>query len=684
MRSLVIISLLLSFCKSDTRGAWDKEIDLRDHGFLLQLKYDEPLNPLKGGKVHLNLQTKYLRYLRYLHPDMELRDLDIDFGFSEVGAGSFKGQVQYKYSLAGGSNTTGTFDFEAKLEGGIWKLLAGVSPLAMPFIQLEAGVNYPEKTTKVRAIVKGGPSLDLDFTAIFSGSGFGVFAALGDLASFEIVWNGAKSSILLSRDRSSMSKWNLQLTKPGEHNPTYNFTINGRHISDLKISGELNDLDIGIGSNPWTLMGYPPKDIEGGPWRLLIELTTKKTSSTTSLSEFVAKLTSSQEEELTLLEFQCTKSMVKNSTTLAFPGEPFVLDIDYTLGDRKHQRFNKANILVDIFKASAKNLEISLQNEKKPEKEEFSYKLEYDTGSMGSSYRVGQRFSWFNYISLMESGCTGCPNRTIEKLTGNYSWTDLRNPEKFELRSEDNLYSEAQWIEAPGSGLPFVWLGRLYEATFGRWTTDEYRNTIATLSFESGFPLYQLARITGVEGNERNLGQPTIQFKVIRQLVYEKNTVDRFLNFYGTSLETVGKLTKLEQAVFLHGAMWHYLDYQVTSEHKRSLILESAHTQQTWIGDIPRHSPASEISKVMLDYKLTYGRGESLETILASAGGFILRYKDTYAYKSNPEKVKHALDIVVDFLEHPKTRGLKCLLDWKVDLTLKGSWKAGGTTSVFK
>ena len=72
MRSLVIISLLLSFCKSDTRGAWDKEIDLRDHGFLLQLKYDEPLNPLKGGKVHLNLQNKHLRH------HLGLRDLDID------------------------------------------------------------------------------------------------------------------------------------------------------------------------------------------------------------------------------------------------------------------------------------------------------------------------------------------------------------------------------------------------------------------------------------------------------------------------------------------------------------------------------------------------------------------------------------------------------------------------------
>ena len=104
MRSLIIISLLLSFCKSDTRGAWDKEIDLRDHGFLLQLKYDEPLNPLKGGKVHLNLQNKHLRH------HLELRDLDVDFGFREVGAGSFKGQVHHTYSLASGSNTTGDGD----------------------------------------------------------------------------------------------------------------------------------------------------------------------------------------------------------------------------------------------------------------------------------------------------------------------------------------------------------------------------------------------------------------------------------------------------------------------------------------------------------------------------------------------------------------------------------------------
>ena len=56
----------------------------------------------------------------------------------------------------------------------------------------------------------------------------------------------------------------------------------------------------------------------------------------------------------------------------------------------------------------------------------------------------------------------------------------------FKFRSEDSFYSEAQSLEAPGSGLPFVWLGRLYGETL--WTTFEFENTIARLSFESGFP----------------------------------------------------------------------------------------------------------------------------------------------------------------------------------------------------
>ena len=680
MRSLVLISLLFSSCKSETQGEWDKEIDLREYGFLFQLKYDEPLNPLKGGKVHLELQKSYL----YLPPHVvPFRELHVDFGFSEgeeVGDGLFKGQVRYTYKTYR-TNTTGSFDFETRFEEGIWKLLAGEPPLSMPLIQVEAGVKYPEKTTKVRAIVKGGPSLDLAFTAIFNGSGFGVFGGFGDLASLEMIFNGAR--LLLSRDTSSTSKWSLQLSRPREHydvgesDPTYNFTIelqdNGWHVSDLKITGELNQLaDIGL--SPWDLMGYNPGDIElneGGPWRMLIELTTKKTSSMTSLMQLVAKFTSSEEKDINILRFHCTKRMLKNSTTLPSPEEPFVIDIDYTLGDGKWQHFEKVNIITDLFKGWTKNLEISLQNENKPENE-FSYKLQYDMKShQGGS---GDYVSCFNYISLMESGCTGCPNRTIEKLSGNYSWTDL--PEKFELRSEDNFYSEAQRLETAGSGFPLVWLGRLYERAF--WISLEWHTLFYHMEFESSFPLFGLARIMGVKGNEPNIGKPTMQLKAIRQLVFEKNTIDRFLNFYGRTLERTGKMSKFEQTVMAHGEMWHYLDYKVTSQHKRSLIWETVQ-QQTWFGDRPRFPRyGASHSKFTLDDRPTYGHGESLENILASAGGFIFSYKDAYAYDGHGNG--HALDIAINFLEYPKTRGLKCLFEWK----LAPPWKTKGSTSVFK
>ena len=68
-----------------------------------------------------------------------------------------------------------------------------------------------------------------------------------------------------------------------------------------------------------------------------------------------------------------------------------------------------------MFQPWAKNLEMSLQNE--PENDEFIYKLQYDMKlhPVGS----GDDISWLdniNYISLMESGCTGCPNCTSERL----------------------------------------------------------------------------------------------------------------------------------------------------------------------------------------------------------------------------------------------------------------------------
>jgi len=113
--------------------------------------------------------------------------------------------------------------------------------------------------------------------------------------------------------------------------------------------------------------------------------------------------------------------------------------------------------------------------------------------------------------------------------------------------------------------------------------------------------------------------------------------------------------------VMAHGEMWHYMDYQVTANHQRSLAWETIQ-QQTWFGDSPRFPRyGASRSKVTLDYRPTYGHGESLESILASAGGFIFSYKGTYAYDGHGQK--QALDIAIDFLEYPKTRGLKCLID---------------------
>ena len=45
-----------------------------------------------------------------------------------------------------------------------------------------------------------------------------------------------------------------------------------------------------------------------------------------------------------------------------------------------------------------------------------------------------------------------------------------------------------------------------------------------------------LAQILGIEANEPNLGQPIVQLRVSRELVFEKNTVDRFLNFFWKKL----------------------------------------------------------------------------------------------------------------------------------------------------
>ena len=108
-------------------------------------------------------------------------------------------------------------------------------------------------------------------------------------------------------------------------------------------------------------------------------------------------------------------------------------------------------------------MKLSLRNENKPEIRELSYKLHYDFDRI----EVDGTDWWdLKYIWLMQSGCASCPNRTIEKLVGNYSWTDENNREKFELRSEDAFYSEAEVLANRGSGFPVFWLASKLDDRF--------------------------------------------------------------------------------------------------------------------------------------------------------------------------------------------------------------------------
>ena len=118
---LLLLFLSICACERGTRQ-WDKEIDLEDYGFLLQLKYHEPLDPTRGGKVHLKLGL-----------------LDLDLGYSGLSRrdlvnGFFKGHVNYTYSSYP-TYPTGYFDCETRVEKGVWKLSASGSPLPKPLIE---------------------------------------------------------------------------------------------------------------------------------------------------------------------------------------------------------------------------------------------------------------------------------------------------------------------------------------------------------------------------------------------------------------------------------------------------------------------------------------------------------------------------------------------------------------------
>ena len=136
---LLLLFLSICECKRGTRQ-WDKEIDLEDYGFLLQLKYHEPLDPTRGGKVHLKLGL-----------------LDLDLGYSglsrrELGNGFFRGHVNYTYSSYP-TYHTGYFDCETRVEKGVKKLSASGSPLPKPLIERLVFALGLEKTTDRRPII---------------------------------------------------------------------------------------------------------------------------------------------------------------------------------------------------------------------------------------------------------------------------------------------------------------------------------------------------------------------------------------------------------------------------------------------------------------------------------------------------------------------------------------------------
>ena len=86
MKWLIFVFFLVSGCLSDPGERWDKEIDLRDYGLLVQLKFNDPLNPSKGGKAHVMLE-----------------ELELDLVLGEglvIGDGVLKGKDAFKNVLA--------------------------------------------------------------------------------------------------------------------------------------------------------------------------------------------------------------------------------------------------------------------------------------------------------------------------------------------------------------------------------------------------------------------------------------------------------------------------------------------------------------------------------------------------------------------------------------------------------
>ena len=679
MKWLIFVFFLVSGCLSDPGERWDKEIDLRDYGLLVQLKFNDPLNPSQGGKAHVMLE-----------------ELEVDLVLGEgvvIRDGILK--VKANYTFAAWSQPrflpmTGSLDLETKIESGVWKLHLVVqnSPSEINF-QLEAdlvGWRDSSKTTKVHARLMGGPSLDIDIMTTFNGIWSG--DNMGDFVQCEIGWNGARNSVVLSKNTFVPPHWSLQVKTASEHpmrpDPTYNFTLEALKGSQsgLRVTGSLEDLSMGIpwmdlGFNPWLLMGYRPWHLEGGPWTMLLELKTTETPTPgTSVTEFVLKFAlPSEGKEIALLSFQSKKSQ----GTVPGELETQEFEISYSTRDGKSQSFNKANVTIDSIPNGFQNkfIKIFLWDEENQSAGAFKYMSHYYLKSR--SMERDDLLLWeLEVLSQMNF-----PTGDWESLSGIYSWTDLRNNDTFAFNSEERFTGNGVRVRSPSSGSPLIWLGELLGSD---------QHLLESLKFETGNPLpfYQLARLLGVEANER-IGRPAIELKISRELVFEKNAFDLLLSFYDHAVNFSGTLplVKLKHLVELHRQTWNLLDFEVSlvdPDYSKdylltSLMWEYAPEQQVRIGAGSKHNHTLQVWKNEVYFKISL-RPKSIHFGFKE---FDVPDDLDRTAPSVPSSVRgvttRALDVRLDLMLYPGGRtGGVYSFEWKTNPRNE----LGGEASVFK
>ena len=625
---------------------WDKEIDLTSFGLdgvLFQLKYLDP--PRKGAKVHMNLRGA-IGMIRDVCAKLNLRcnlpdDLEVDLIFDSINS-----RISFKSKFGRGDNWYGETEIESMVEEGLFTLKFDSGRMKMilewPWpLDLKNG----EKTTEVRVSVKGGTSCDLDIRAVFSGSWSRGHS--GESVLTEVTWNGAKRSALLTADKSEKgwnsvgATWTLQLVRPSEHwtsgepDPTYNYTLTFQGLGFL-VSGSLNDLGMGIpwtsfGFNPWTLLGYTPRDTEGGQWMLhvnwildLWNLDLQDLGSflgRPSILEMDARVSqlpgarvSSPEKELNILKISIKE--YGGST-------PPLLITEYKIGDGMGQTFNKVDLLIDDH-----GFDVRAIKEKVPGiigvpevpgvPGAFNYKFRYEREISGHPI-----VHTLKYSSLIHIECPSCPHPYIEELSGNFTFTEL-NPDKFELSSEERFVSEHK------------------------------------------LPFFTLATILGIEPDKSKLPRKVIQFDVSRAIVFEKPEL---------LSDPSAKTIRIKQRVDLNGVMWNQLEHNVNKTGEWDLKLayspQDNKNEEVWTVGHSKYLAINEKeTKVQFDNWITFADNQNEELIL-----FFLGTVGSLRTQTPVTGLSLQIDMKKNLERQPG--GERSVFFYKGDLDWTSSWRTG-------